>query len=134
MGTFSGVTSPGMVISSALGGTCAECKSRARFYSAPSEQAQWDIQHSRWLRPFLTSSGNSSPTKDRIMDVFPTCSVSEGISGKSTHTHTHSDDSEHPHIKYTGRGTEHLNTSRKTKRTIAVCRHKQLLQTCTHLL
>lgn len=45
VGTFSGVTSPGMVISSALGGT---------------------------------ERGNSSPTKARIMDVFPHCAKREG--------------------------------------------------------
>ena len=55
VGTFSGVTSPGMVISSALGGT---------------------------------NGGNSSPTKARMIEVFPHWAVMYAVEGQVLITHT----------------------------------------------
>lgn len=66
VGTFSGVTSAGMVISSALGGTCYRLQIDLAYFEL---KQQWEDVVA------LTSSGNSSPTRDMMSDVFPTLAV-----------------------------------------------------------
>lgn len=63
VGTFSGVTSAGIVISSARAGTWADAAVREPGRSV-------GVRGRGALS--LTSSGNSSPTSDSINDVFPT--------------------------------------------------------------